>query len=203
MKILISAVLLTCAMVSSVANANLITNGSFEDKAVNAGNWSVFNSGSVGGWQGSNVEIWNNYGGVSAQHGTQLAELNSHGKNTGAFSIFQTFNTVAGSIYDLSFHYSARSNANESFLVELFSAQSLIFSAVVDDHTVKQWSQFNSSFVANNTLTTIRFTSITPKTGTVGNFIDNVAVTQASAPSAALLVLLGLSMVWVRRTKRN
>jgi hypothetical protein len=210
LKILISAVLCVIAMASAVANANLITNGSFEDNNVNSGKWSWFTSSAVNGWNGSNIEIWNNYGGFSAQDGVKLAELNAHGQNSGAFSIFQEFATIAGNTYDLSFYYAARSNNNESFSVGLASNQNTFFSAIVDDHTVKQWSMFESSFVAVDALTTIRFTSITPLSGTVGNFIDNVVVTQstlstveASAPSAALMVLLSISLLWVRRIRRK
>jgi hypothetical protein len=197
-------------MISSVAHANLITNGSFEDNVVNAGNWSWFTSSAVNGWNGSNIEIWNNLSGMTAQHGNNLAELNAHGPNSGAFSIFQEFTTVAGELYDFSFYYAARRNTNESFLVEILSPVSTLFSATVDDHKVKQWSSFIASFVATDTSTTIKFTTITPKTGTLGNFIDNVVITasttsvvEASAPSAALLVLFGLSMVWLRKSKRT
>ncbi len=196
-------------MASSVANANLVSNGSFENNNVNAGTWSWFSSSSVDGWSGSNIELWNDFGGMIAQDGTKLAELNAHGgSGGGAFSIFQEITTTAGELYDFSFYYAARQNTNESFLVEVFSSSGSLISQLVDDHIVKQWSSFTSSFVAADSATTVRFTTVTPLSGTLGNFIDNVIVTesttsvvQASAPSAALLTLFGLAMLLVRRSK--
>jgi hypothetical protein len=200
LKILISAVFLICAAASSVANANLIVNGSFEENAIASGKWSWFDSASVTGWQGSNVEIWHAHGGFQAQHGSQIAELNAHGKNSGAFSIFQEFTTVVGSVYEVSFHYAARSSNNESFLFKM-SSPGMLFTKVIDDHVVKQWSTYTAKFKATDTTSNIRFTTITPESGTVGNFIDNVEVNAVSAPATAILMLLGLAAVFVRRAK--
>ena len=55
---------------ASTALANLIVNGGFEDNAVASGNWAFFASSNVNGWEGSNIEIWDNYGGVSAAEGS-------------------------------------------------------------------------------------------------------------------------------------
>lgn len=56
------------------ANANLIVNGGFEDNTVPVGNWGYFPSASVNGWDGDNIEIWNQMGGVVAPQGLQHAE---------------------------------------------------------------------------------------------------------------------------------
>jgi hypothetical protein len=80
---------------------------------------------------------------------------------------------------------------------------------VIDDHTLKTWSQFMSEFTALGDETTISFTSITPSTATVGNFIDNVVVTKAdvtdqvsvSTPSILIMTLLSLGLMFVRRNK--
>src|SRR6187402_2392171 len=97
------------------ANANLIVNGGFEENAVSPGNWAYFASASVNGWDGDNIEIWNQMGGVVAPEGQQHAELNAHPFDSSVFSIYQNFATVVGVTYDVSFFYSARVDSNEQF----------------------------------------------------------------------------------------
>jgi len=184
------------------ANANLIVNGGFEDNSVSAGNWAYFSSASVNGWDGDNIEIWNQYGGVVAPEGLQHAELNADPFDGSLFSIYQDFATVIGTTYDVSFFYSARENANEQFN---FSVGSL--AALLDDHVVGSWSQYTGSFVANSLWSTITFTST--DTGTLGNFLDDVVVVadlnpgqQADLPESnpLAMLLIGLAgLIFIRR----
>jgi hypothetical protein len=180
------------------AQANLIVNGGFEDNVVPNGSWRYFTADNVNGWEGSNVEIWNHLNGVVAPEGNQHAELNAHPGNANSiFSIYQDFATVIGMSYDVSFFYSARSSANEAFN---FSVASL--TALVDDHIVGRWNQYNNSFRATDAITRIRFTNVS--TGTVGNFLDGISVVgRASVPEASSFVLLmvGLMGLLVMRRK--
>ncbi|AQT58734.1 hypothetical protein CBP51_13345 [Cellvibrio mixtus] len=186
-------------LLAASAQANLIVNGGFEDNTVAAGNWSYFSSSAVNGWDGSNIEIWNNFGGVVAPEGNQHAELNAHPYTGGVFSIYQSFATVVGQIYDVSFFYSARESANESFH---FSVGTL--ATLINDHTVGTWNQFTGSFVANSNFSTITFT--TTDNSTVGNFLDAVVVTtRTSVDEASSLMMLAIGMlglVLVRRKVR-
>jgi hypothetical protein len=186
-------------LLTLTAHANLIVNGSFEDNSVALGNWAYFDSASVNGWEGSNLEIWNNFGGVTAPDGKQHAELNAHPYTGNVFSIFQTFNTVVGQSYDVSFFYSARESANEAFS---FSVGTL--STLINDHVVGAWSQYANSFVANSTSTTLRFTSV--DTGTIGNFLDNVVVTTKAnviESNPLVMLMIGLAgLILVRRKNR-
>jgi len=178
------------------ANANLIVNGGFEDNTVAVGNWAYFPSASVNGWEGDNIEIWNQMGGVVAPEGTQHAELNAHPFDGSVFTIFQNFATVVGQTYDVSFFYSARVDSNEQFS---FSAGTL--AALLNDHVVGSWTQYSGSFVASSALSTITFTSF--NAGTYGNFLDDVVVTaQANVVESSPLVMLliGLAgLVLIRR----
>ncbi|MCP3670540.1 MAG: hypothetical protein GY814_08925 [Gammaproteobacteria bacterium] len=197
-----------CAVASMVilgtttANAatNLLTNGNFEDIDITlssgylgaSNTWDFFNASDVG-WNGSNIEIWKSgYGGVNSFDGGQHAEINSHG--TGApFSIYQTFNTVAGQSYQFDFAYRARSNSNEWFQVganagtaTTTSGSGDIFSQLVDDHVTGLWSTFTETFVATSDLTTIFFH--TDYSGLPVNLIDGVSAatntTAVPAPAA-------------------
>ncbi|MEL6301187.1 MAG: DUF642 domain-containing protein [Pseudomonadota bacterium] len=179
---------------SMTANASLIVNGGFEDTDVNDGNggWEWYTSSNVDGWEGSNIEIWQDFGNIGPYEGNQHAELNAHPGSGDAFSIFQTFATNPGQVYELFFAYGARRNDNESFQVQLTGEGSLL-DRLMDDHTVNNWSTFSYVFTADSSSTTLTFTSITPRDGTVGNFLDGVSV--VSVPAPGTLVLLGGALI--------
>mgnify|MGYP000542480132 CR=1 FL=1 len=211
---LLNTILLTAIsslLVISSASANLIVNGSFEDNNVNTNSWKTFLAADVAGWDGSNLEIWDQYQQFNAFDGTQYAELNSDAANGQAFSIFQSFATDIGSVYNVSFAYGARSNNNEAFLVDLLSANVNLFSKELTDHTVKSWTEFSFSFVATSTESSLMFTSVTPKTGTVGNFLDNVVVTTntggntitTQVPEPQSLLLLSLALIGFTASRKK
>jgi hypothetical protein len=76
---------------------------------------------------------------------------------------------------------------------------------------VKQWTLFDTSFVATSALSKIVFTSVTPSTGTLGNFLDNVIVTPSdelstsnvSAPASVALMLVGVFGLMFSRRKAS
>ncbi len=189
--------LFTLVLMSGFANANLIQNGGFEDNAVNDGQWRWYASTDVNNWSGSNLEIWDSLQGVHAYEGENHAELNAHPYTGNVFTIFQDFTAVSGQSYNLSFAYRARSNSHEAFRVEVATGTDTVLSTLVDDHTTSGWSVFSAMFTATDTAAQVRFTSVSPATGTVGNFIDDVSV--VSAPGALILFLLGGSLVVARR----
>lgn len=196
------ALLFTLVMTFSwSAKAGLILNGSFEGNDVAEGKWKWYTADKVQGWQGSNIEIWDNLFQFDSFDGSQHIELNSHGSNSAdPFSIYQTFETVVGQTYELSFAYSARKSNDEAFSVALVDsfAQSLLFD-LIDDHTRKQWSVYEQTFTATSNYTTLRFTSVTPTTRTVGNLIDAVDVTEVSEPKSIALLTLVMAALFSRK----
>lgn len=214
LKTLYTLAVVACVAVASAANANLITNGGFEDNDVSQNTWRWYTSDKVNGWSGSNIEIWDRFLGVTAVDGNQFAELNAHGNGGQQFSIFQSFDTEVNGLYNLSFYYQARSNANERFEVAVDGEGVSIFSQIMDDHVRNVWSVFTTRFVAVSDTTTLTFTSLTPFSGTVGNFLDAVSVTgvsnpfqtqaSVSEPGTLAIVLLGVvGLIFSRyRTKK-
>jgi hypothetical protein len=205
MKVFLAASILGCAATS---NANLIVNGGFEDSNVGNNQWKWFTSANVNGWSGSTIEVWDSLQGFDSQEGEQHAELNAHGNNGQVFSIYQSFATTSGVSYDLSFAYAARTNNNEQFSYSVGDSNKIIATNVFDNNLVKEWTLFETSFVAIGSSTDIMFTSITPSTGTLGNFLDNVIVTgsnnvstaSVSAPTAIALMLAGVfGLIFSRR----
>jgi len=197
-----AATLVTAAFMTSSAQATLIVNGGFEANPLNKNKWSYFASSQVAGWEGSNIEIWHHLNGVLAPEGNHHAELNADGKNNGAWSIFQTFATTKGQLYDFSFFYRARANTKEAFEFSIGNVEALI-----QQHSTSAWNKYSGSFVADSTSSTIRFTAVNG--GTMGNFIDDVVVTQgvnpvlADVPVAPTLAVFGLGLLGLALSRRQ
>lgn len=197
-----AATLVTAAFMTSSAQATLIVNGGFEANPLKKNQWSYFASSQVAGWEGSNIEIWHHLNGVLAPEGNHHAELNADGKNNGAWSIFQTFATTKGQLYDFSFFYRARANTKEAFEFSIGNVEALI-----QQHSTSAWNKYSGSFVADSTSSTIRFTAVNG--GTMGNFIDDVVVTQgvnpvvADVPVAPTLAVFGLGLLGLALSRRQ
>ncbi len=193
------------ALCASSANANLIINGGFEEPTGSAlgggGGWKYYDSANVAGWDGSNLELWGTLG-ITSYEGDYHAELNSHGqsKNTGAWSISQTFNTVAGQTYDLFFAYGARLG-NASGSVESFSVEVDGLFEILDDHVVGTWNTHTDTFVADSDTATLTFSSVAQRRWTYGNFLDDIRITAVSEPSSIVLLLLGFIGLGVMKRK--
>ena len=190
LKVLIVTALLSA---SGLAHSNLIVNGDFEHWDINKG-WK-YGADPRGGWQGDNIEVWaSGFLGVKSFEGEQHGELNAHysnGESRDGFSIFQSFDTMAGYRYDVKFAYRARHNHNESFRFDIFDDSTSIISAVMDQHIKGEWSHYSGSFWGTGEKTTLSFTALTPERGTVGNFLDAVSVTAVPAPSVLALMCAG------------
>lgn len=208
MKVFLAASILGCAATS---NANLIINGGFEDSNVGTNQWKWFTASNVNGWNGSTIEVWDSLQDFDSQEGDQHAELNAHGNNGQVFSIYQSFATTAGVSYELSFAYAARTQNNEQFSYSVGDSNTIIATETFNNDLVKIWSLFETSFVAVGASTDIKFTSIMPSTGTVGNFLDNVIITPSddlstanvSAPATIALLLAGMFGIMFSRKKAS
>ncbi|WP_412535844.1 DUF642 domain-containing protein [Marinobacter sp. MIT932201] len=208
MKSLGAAVGLTALMLSPIASANLLTNGSFEESpelTQAGGGWGFFNPNlnpnPVPGWgsEDNNIEIWNSgFNGVTAADGQQFAELNAHPETGNAFTLFQDVVTTIGESYNLSFAYRAR-NGQESFNVSVANLDEQVLNT-----NTGEWTIYSGMFTAQEELTRLMFTSVDPETETLGNFIDNVSiVARVPEPGTLALLSLGLAGLGVFRRRRN
>ncbi len=188
--------------ISGFAHSNLIVNGGFESPGIASG-WT-YGPDPTGGWQGDNIEVWaSGFLGVDSYEGSQHGELNAHAYDGTVWSIYQSFDSVLSEMYDFSFAYRARRNGSEAFRVTLEDSSGTILDRLVDDHVTGQWSSFSESFLGTGNEITLTFTSVTPGAGTVGNFLDAVAVTNVPEPSTLALFGIGLAGLGFRSLRRK
>ncbi|MGH7997294.1 MAG: DUF642 domain-containing protein [Opitutaceae bacterium] len=159
---------------SPAAHANLLlTNGSFETDGPGAGDGDGVNATSstqIPGWTvdsvGGNYVYWintiNPYDGTTAEDGSEFLDLTGY-NNTGFpyDGVSQTINTTVGDQYAVSFYLGQNSDYDNGALPGIvFSATGNSDSYAFDTDTgVDTWQQFNETFIATGTSTTLTFTA--------------------------------------------
>lgn len=182
-KLLIASMLLSA---SSLANANLIQNGSFEETIQGNGSWSVYNS--INGWStisGPGIEIRNNVEGT-ASDGVNFVELDSHnGGNTNS-AMAQTIATSAGSLYELLFDYSPRINQPASTNgISVFWNGNLLSNVTGIGGATNNWLTYQ--FLVTGTGNDVLQFLATGTNDSLGGNIDNVQLNAVPVPAAIWL----------------
>lgn len=180
---------------STSPGQNLLTNGSFETDG------QLTSSTLLTGWTVSagNIDtrsFWQQYDGTIS--------LDLAGDTPGI--IQQTFTTVIGTDYTLTFAYSNNpsATAEASALLTVTGGSTLIsqslshFGSTADD---MDYTLFSQDFVADSTTTTLAFTETGPEP-TFGVVLDGVTV--IPEPSSVALLAIGLGtifLLWRRSAK--
>ncbi len=202
MKRLLAAALVALPFAGFAAtDDNLLTNGSFESTLLRNGSWS--NLSSIDGWTVGNkgVEVRNNVSG-SALDGHNFVELDT----TGNSSISQSFATVAGYTYELSFSYANRGD-NKGVSSNGLSWQLGSLSGTVGQNTSTSWATYTTSFIGTGSPMTLSFAAI-GRSDSYGTSLDNVSISLLSTvpePQGYALMLAGLGTVGLlaRRRRRS
>ena len=208
------AISLFATVSSATAAVNLIQNGSFEAgtyiddgpgfQNLSAGDPSITNW-TIGGhsidWIGS---YW--------QPGDGIHSLDLSGLALG--SVSQSFATVAGGTYQVSFLMSGNPDGGpnpKTLDVNVAGGDFFFNPASGPNHANMNWTPGSFFFVANSPTTTITFASTTCADG--GNFpcafgpaLDNVSVSAVPEASTWLMMLLGFAGIGFaayRRSRRN
>lgn len=205
-KLLIVAIaVISITFLATMAQANLIANGSFEQLPLGydlpSGSYAIY--GSIPGWTASygGIEVRNDVAGV-AQDGDNFVELDAY-SNSRMFS--QTVATEIGAAYTLSYYYSPRPGVAEaSNGIEMYVNDVKKDFITAYNPSSNPWVQRTFTIYGTGS-DVIAFVAV-GDSDSYGGSIDNVSMERASAvpePMTLLLLGLGLSAVaGVRRFKK-
>ena len=212
---------------ASSLEAGPIIDGGFEQPVVGPGGFrsgfQLFGVGStfgsawtVAGSPSGNVAIvpsaQTDTGGITfvPEEGSQSLDLTGNTDNGAAIGVLQSFATISGARYTLSFYlgdinnsaYPAKGNA--SALVELNGS---LFQTATNSNSsglTPNWQQFNYTFTATGATTSLEFVN-NALSGVGYNGLDNVVVTAADTsapePAPSLLLLTGVALLLLVRKR--
>ena len=201
----------TTLLISAVSQANLLTNGSFEEGPAPSGfvpdsqGGMQLNTGStaIPGWTVTGDQIaWlhtTNFWGITASDQTKSLDLSGYTDSGSAGGIEQTFATVPSQQYLVQFDIGAQQPSwGPTDIIVSAASQSATFQAIPTGS--QQWTTKSWIFTANSAFTTLNFSENNPSR-TAYNGLDNAIVTAVPEPASILGLVLG-GAYFIRR-RRN
>jgi choice-of-anchor C domain-containing protein len=201
------------AFSAPAASAAAFQNGSFESFDSGAANvlcpdginfcgqYNAGNSG-INGWTigGHSVDVVGIVG-WTASNGAWSIDLSG----VGAGSLSQSFDTVAGTSYQVTFdlggNFYGGPNIKTGVVSAAGSSQSLSFNNAASTATNMGWMHQSFTFVATEASTALSFTSTTD--GNAGIALDNITITPVPEPETYAMMLAGLGLLGVVARRRK
>ena len=201
-KIKTGIAVLALALLAPVAQAAAFSDGGFEDSSF-AGTFQTINAGSsFGSWTvlSGSVDLINTY--WTPYEGQYSLDLN--GNTVG--SIAQTFDTVAGKTYTVSFEMAGNTDgggAVKAIIAGTTNPNFFTFDSAGMTRSNMGWTGESFTFVADSS-STLTFTGF-GSNGAYGAALDNITVTAAvPEPETYGMLLAGLGLVgFMARRKKS
>ncbi len=199
---------LTLSASATSAQASVLINGGFEQPPIADSCCNTVSApGTIPGWQvvSGDVNVVNGTFGSGgpnlAAQGRQYLDLIGE---SGAGSIRQTFNTIAGRTYDLSFAYShnvfSAGSAAASFGVGNLSGS---VTHSTGSGTNLDWRTYANTFVAGaGSTSTLTFLNTGGSTDG-GTFLDGVSVSLVPEPATWGMMIMGFGVAGAALRRRN
>jgi len=163
----------------SYLGANLIVDGSFENPDI-GGNFTTFGTGATigGAWNidSGSIDLINGY--WPSSEGGQSLDMS--GNNAGTIS--QSFATIVGHTYTVTFDMSANVDTNSVVSMSVSAAgvsATYAYDGSTNNRTAMNWTQETFTFVATDTSTKLEFKSL--QNSAMGVALDNIEVREWNA----------------------
>jgi hypothetical protein len=183
---------------AGAAHANLLVNGGFEQPTVQSP-WEHVGGSDLTGWQISDplapivVFTPTYYPVTEGAQGAQIEIANE--------SISQTFATIPGLGYLLTFDYSAYSDLNKAFLAVSVGPATVTYQNTESQLVPPSWMHEVLPFVANASSTTLIFSNAGAQ-GWSFPQLDNVTVVAVPEPEIYALMVAGIGLLATSARRR-
>ena len=207
-KIIALAAAAAVLVPATASAANSIVNGGFEAPVVTGACCTTSPPDPLPGWVATpNVNVvlgtFSSTNGNLAFEGNQYLDLVGQG---GTGSLSQSFATILGESYTVSFAYShnlfsGTPSASASFLVDGLGGT---LTHSTGSNANLDWQTYLGSFIATGSSATLNFTNLTGGTNE-GILLDAVAVTAAPEPATWAMMMIGFGAIGfgMRSTRRR